>query len=105
MWICNHLEKEATALMKLVPATGEVENPRQNPKLERFRKACNVVHDVFNNGLCNRSRELFPVMKVTMAQIGISHRFVSDFDRAERVLSPIFERIVNEALVEQKGNL
>jgi|15BtaG_2_1085339.scaffolds.fasta_scaffold00554_20 hypothetical protein len=39
----------------LIPPTGSVENPKKNPALEKYRKAHNVVYDIFNNLLINRA--------------------------------------------------
>ena len=49
--------KASDALHKLIPAAGEVDNPDDNPALEEFRVACNLYYDLYNNGLCNESRE------------------------------------------------
>jgi len=57
----NHMgtfQSAAKALNKLIPAEGSVANPRsKNKKLEKFRKASNAYHDLYNNGLCNRADE------------------------------------------------
>ena len=45
-------------LHELIPLQGPVNNVNKNKSLEKFRKAQNVVHDIFNNGLMNRGREL-----------------------------------------------
>ena len=47
----QHLAGE---LRKLVPIAGEVENHKQNPALEKFRKYSNAYYDLFNNGGGNR---------------------------------------------------
>lgn len=45
-------------LNELIPAEGSVPNPRStNKNLEKFRKASNCYHDLYNNGLCNRMQE------------------------------------------------
>ena len=45
-------------LCEKLPLMGSVENPRStNKNLEKFRKAQNVIYDLFNNGLCNRRTE------------------------------------------------
>ena len=45
-------------LCDMLPLMGSVENPRStNKQLEKFRKAQNVIYDLFNNGLCNRRTE------------------------------------------------
>ena len=58
-WNSDHdLNDLATKLEDLVPAMGEVADPRKNPALEKFRKASNAYYDIFNNGGCNRAREI-----------------------------------------------
>ena len=47
----------AEKLQALLPASGSVEAPRKNPKLEKYRKAVNCYYDLYNNGLCNRIQE------------------------------------------------
>lgn len=42
---------------KLIPDSGEVNEPRKNRALEKMRKAANCYYDMFNNGLCNRAAE------------------------------------------------
>lgn len=39
----------ANALNELVPFSGQVEEPRKNRNLEKFRKASNCYHDLYNN--------------------------------------------------------
>ena len=52
-------ERLRDELNKLIPASGQCENPRsKNKHLEKFRKAQNAAYDFFNNGLCNK-RPLF----------------------------------------------
>ena len=46
----------ANELEKLIPIEGQVENPRKNPKLEKFRKARNTYVEIFNNGCINTTR-------------------------------------------------
>ena len=45
------------ALWDKVPLMGEIKG-KNYKKLEKFRKASNVIYDIFNNGLMNRGREL-----------------------------------------------
>lgn len=47
----QHLAGE---LHKLLPLAGPVQNAKQNPALERFRKYANAYYDLFNNGGGNR---------------------------------------------------
>lgn len=50
-------QRKADKLYALIPAKGEVPNPRKNPALEKFRKASNAYYDLYNNGLWNRAKE------------------------------------------------
>lgn len=50
-------QNAAEELNQLIPAEGSVLNPRTNRKLEKFRKASNCYHDLYNNGLSNCARE------------------------------------------------
>lgn len=51
------LQPLAERLQALLPDEGPVKDARNNPKLEKFRKAVNCYYDLFNNGLCNRAAE------------------------------------------------
>lgn len=65
-WNNNHpLTPLADRVHELIPLLGEVENPRKNRRLEKFRKAANCYHDLFNNGLGNRAAEFRQVMGVS----------------------------------------
>lgn len=50
------LQKVGDKLQEMLPNYGEVPSKHRNPKLERLRKAINYYYDLYNNGLCNRSR-------------------------------------------------
>ena len=54
----NDVKHLVDELNELLPAMGMVKNANKNKYLEKFRKAQNVTYDIFNNGLCNRGREL-----------------------------------------------
>lgn len=103
MWICSNLEEKVDELNRLIPISGSVDNPKENPKLEKFRKAQNIVYDVFNNGLCNRARQVKGVFGVSAYDIGHNRAWDGDFnfDIAERVLSPLFEKVIVDACNEQ----
>ncbi|MDA7837432.1 hypothetical protein N9A42_00160 [bacterium] len=64
----------ADALMKLVPAEGEI---KSNPTLERFRVACNNYYDVMNNGGGNRGRSIGKMFPGVMSHINERLRFRS----------------------------
>lgn len=49
----------ADQLLELVPANGQVDKPKQNPALEKFRLYTNAYYDLFNNGGWNRARDIY----------------------------------------------
>ena len=58
-WAVNsgfeHLQKQLEAML---PVMGKVEKSQSaNKQLEKFRKAQNLLHDLFNNALGNRRTE------------------------------------------------
>lgn len=54
----NDVSHLINKLYDLIPLEGPVNNVNKNKSLEKFRKAQNVVHDIFNNGLMNRGYQL-----------------------------------------------
>jgi hypothetical protein len=56
-------KKAADALNERIPLTGSVDDPKKNKRLEKFRKAVNCYHDLYNNGLWNRSAEFRSVFR------------------------------------------
>ena len=62
MWMektCSDLEIIIDKLQELVPMSGPCEKRyTKNKALDRFRRANNVIHDIFNNGLRNKDMEL-----------------------------------------------
>ena len=54
----------ADRLQRLIPVSGTVITPRANPALETFRKAANAYYDLYNNGLCNRSRSFSRLFRI-----------------------------------------
>jgi hypothetical protein len=57
-------EKAGKALQKMIPASGSVDQPKKNPRLEKFRKASNCYYDLYNNGLGNRAGEFSKVFGI-----------------------------------------
>ena len=51
------LKSVGDALNKLVPDQGPVLDAEKNRALEKFRKATNCYHDLYNNGMGNRNAE------------------------------------------------
>jgi len=107
MWMektCSDLENIIDQLQERVPFKGRCEKYQtKNKHLDRFRRAQNVIHDIFNNGLCNRGREL-KVLKLTKEDLGLSYNMDrNDWDRTEKIIEPKFREIVMDAVLEQFG--
>lgn len=65
----------------LIPDEGHVPNRKSGGKaLEKFRKAANCYHDLYNNGLCNRAAEFRQVFGIASSKyIGrCATRFVDE---------------------------
>lgn len=105
MWMentCSDLETVIDKLNEMIPLSGPCEKKyTKNKKLDRFRRAQNVIHDIFNNGLINRGREL-KMFGITTMELGIADHG-TDWDRIENMLAPIFREIVMDAVLEQFG--
>ena len=91
-------------LNKLIPASGQCENPRsKNKHLEKFRKAQNAAYDFFNNGLCNKrglfvsifaENEIYYIDKWNIPTMNSFRYFTKDSwkmweDNIEKILTPI----------------
>jgi hypothetical protein len=99
---CGDLEVVIEKLNENVPMQGACEKKfTKNKRLDRFRRAQNVIHDIFNNGLMNRGREL-KMFGITTMELGIANHG-TDWDRIENMLAPIFREIVMDAVLEQFG--
>ena len=108
MWLensCKDLEPWIDALQERVPAFGECEKKyTKNKSLDRFRRAQNVVHDIFNNGLMNRYREIRVLDKNLRARDLPIHASNKDkWDIIEKRVAPHFRIIVENAVLEQFG--
>ena len=87
-------------LNDLIPFQGKVSNPRsKNKNLETFRKAQNVVYDLFNNGLCNRRSEFIRLFGFSP----ISSKYWTDvsLNDLENTVERRFTRIIISAAKEQ----
>jgi hypothetical protein len=107
MWMentCKDLETVIDALHERVPFKGRCSSPnRANKNLDRFRRAQNVIHDIFNNGLMNRGREL-KVLNITKSKLGLTYNMDSkDWDAVENRIADTFRAIVMDAVLEQFG--
>lgn len=89
----------AKELDVLIPISGPVAQPNKNPKLEKYRKAANVVYDIFNNGLMNRGLQLrvLGLRKHDLPRI----RGWGTWSQCEGVVEKAFTPIIIEACVEQ----
>ena len=109
MWVCENLKSVYDALDGLIPFDGPVCNVNKNKKLEKLRKASNVVHDIFNNGLMNRGKSLkvLGLMKydLPLPQYAHGHYYDGNWDRIKQIVEPIFENIILDAAVEQDLSL
>ena len=109
MWVCENLKSVYEELDGLIPFDGPVCNVNKNKKLEKLRKAANVVHDIFNNGLMNRGKSLkvLGLMKydLPLPQYAHGHYYDGNWDRIKEIVEPIFENIILDAAVEQDLSL
>ena len=106
MWMdrtCGDLEDIIEKLNDRVPFQGpcELKNTK-NRRLDRFRRAQNVIHDIFNNGLGNLGRQA-QMFGIPRRQLPYPGQKGTDWDRVEDTLAPIFREIVMDAVLEQFG--
>jgi len=106
MWTNDNLETVVNALNELLPAWGSVTNINKNRCLERFRTAQNVVHDIFNNGLMNRGKQL-KVLKLKIWELPLEQYrggelvMRANWDRVKEIVEPKMEKIILDAAKEQ----
>ena len=102
------LAEELTNL-ELFPASGKVPQHWKHPALEKFRKAQNVVYDIFNNGLGNRGKEL-KVLGIQKWQLGLAEYrngqmiYSARWDQTEQTVESVFTPIIEAAAIEQGIN-
>ena len=85
----------------LIPDAGEVNEPRKNKALEKFRVASNCYYDLYNNGLCNRASEFRRVFGIPSTKywekVGRYSRFLDElYDQTEEVMDEIILNAVKE---------
>ena len=109
MWVCENLKSVYEELDGLIPFDGPVCNVNKNKKLEKLRKAANVVHDIFNNGLMNKGKSLkvLGLMKydLPLPEYHNGYYYEGNWDRIKEIVEPIFENIILDAAVEQDTSL
>ena len=104
-WAVNsgfeHLQKQ---LDEMLPAMGKVEKSQSaNKQLEKFRKAQNLLYDLFNNALGNRRTE-FRNFFGFVPLPGYGHQYSISKMRWEQIedeMEPIFTDIIVAAAKEQ----
>ncbi len=106
MWTNENLKTVVDALNELIPFQGSGENSNKNRGLERFRTAQNVVHDIFNNGLGNRGKQL-KVLKLKKYDLplpeyyGTNGYYPGNWDRVKEIVEPAMEKVILDAAKEQ----
>tara|TARA_B100000963_G_scaffold351293_1_gene362688 strand:- start:1386 stop:1766 length:381 start_codon:yes stop_codon:yes gene_type:complete len=106
MWTNENLKTVVEALDEMIPAMGSVKNINKNRCLERFRTAQNVVHDIFNNGLGNRGKQL-KVLKLKMWELPLEQYrggellMRANWDRVKEIVEPRMEKVILDAAKEQ----
>ena len=104
-WGCtpttNRLRNKLSEL-EAFPATGECElKYTKNKALERFRRAQNVVYDIFNNGLMNRGKQL-KILGLKKHRMPLPDQYgLGNWDRIEEMVEEKFTPIIFEAAKEQ----
>ena len=106
MWTNDNLETVVDALNDMLPAMGSVKNINKNRCLERFRTAQNVVHDIFNNGLINRGKQL-KVLKLKIWELPLDYwrggQLIqpANWTRIQEIVEPQMEKVILDAAKEQ----
>ena len=110
-WGCTTETKqlaEKLTSLDIWPMDGEVADKKNNPAMEKFRKAQNVVYDIFNNGLGNRAYQcrhaLDGLTKAELAfEIYINGQICrpTNWDQIEEKVEKKFTPIVMAAAKEQ----
>ena len=106
MWTNENLKTVVDALDEMIPAMGSVKNINKNRCLERFRTAQNVVHDIFNNGLINRGKQL-KVLKLKIWELPLDYwkggQLIqpANWTRIKEIVEPKMEKVILDAAKEQ----
>lgn len=106
MWMertCSDLENVIDQLNELIPMSGACEKARgKNKRLDRFRRAQNVVHDIFNNGLMNRGNQV-KILGVRKCDLPLYVVNENKWELVENEITAQFRDIVMDAVLEQFG--
>lgn len=108
MWMertLGDLEEVIELLNERVPMCGPCEKRyTKNKALDRFRRAQNVIHDIFNNGLMNRYRELRVLDRdLRIHHLPIHSNQEGKWDIIEDRITQYFRSIIEAAVLEQFG--
>ena len=90
-------------LEDLIPLSGSVHDPENNPKLERFRLMSNAYYDLFNNGggnPCRKTAYFFP-KTISLARERIDE---DNWNDIIRITEPIMDKAILLAAKEQAIN-
>lgn len=93
-------QQYADELQNLIPSRGEVPDPIKNKALERYREACNLYHEIFNNGCFNTTegaKDLFGLNPDTLRRFCKNYQWDKIFEYTE----PALDQIILEAVHEQ----
>ena len=89
-------------LNMMIPMSGKCDKPRStNKNLEKFRKAQNLIYDLFNNGLGNRRtefRNFFGFVPLPGYGYEVSRM---RWEQIEDEMEPLFTDIIVAAAKEQ----
>lgn len=108
MWMertLGDLETVIDLLNERIPMCGPCEKRyTKNKRLDRFRRAQNVVHDIFNNGLMNRGRELRVLdSNLRTRDLPIHASNEDKWDIIEDRITQYYRWIIEAAVLEQFG--
>ena len=59
-------QKLADAVRAMIPSMGSVSDAESHKALERCRKAINVYHDLYNNGMGNRNKDFRLIFRMPL---------------------------------------
>ena len=89
-------------LTELLPFEGRCEFQKTNNKhLEKFRRAQNAAYDLFNNGLCNKSRLFRDIYGWSVGYRDTSYANRMTWSHWENRVEEVLTPIIIAAAIEQ----
>ena len=89
-------------LNELLPFEGKCEHPMsKNKHLEKFRRAQNAAYDLFNNGLCNKSRLFRDIYGWSVGYRDTSYANRMTWSHWENRVEEVLTPIIIAAAIEQ----